>query len=129
MAVSFNHTIIQARDKVASARFLTEILGLSEPGKFGPFAVVQVGETSLDFADTDEQILPRHFAFLVSEPEFDQIFQRIRERNLPYWADPYHNEPGKLNNRDGGRGFYFDDPNGHNLEILTRPYGSGGHNA
>jgi len=129
MAVSFNHTIIQARDKVASARFLTEILGLPEPGKFGPFAVVQVGETSLDFADTDEQISPRHFAFLVSEPEFDQIFQRIRERNLPYWADPYHNEPGKLNDRDGGRGFYFDDPNGHNLEILTRPYGSGGHNA
>lgn len=126
MAVSFNHTIIEAHDKVASAQFLSEILGLPGPRTFGPFAVVQVGETSLDFADTNKQISPRHFAFLVSDPEFDQIFARIRERNLPYWADPHHRESNKINNRDGGRGFYFEDPNGHNLEIITRPYGSGG---
>lgn len=129
MAVSFNHTIIEARDKDASADFLAAVLGLPEPGHFGPFTFVKVGETSLDFADTDEQISPRHFAFLVSDPEFDQIFSRIRERNLAFWADPHHSNPGELNHRDGGRGFYFEDPNGHNLEILTRPYGSGGQNA
>ncbi len=129
MAVSFNHTIIEAHDREGSAAFLTEILGLPAHGHFGPFAVVQVGETSLDFAQTDKTISPRHFAFLVSEPEFDDIFGRIQSRNLPYWADPFHKEPDAINHRDGGRGFYFDDPNGHNLEILTRPYGSGGQGA
>ncbi|MCL4766483.1 MAG: VOC family protein [Hyphomicrobiaceae bacterium] len=129
MAVSFNHTIIQSSDKEGSAQFLSEILGLPEPGTFGPFAVVQVGETSLDFARTDETISPRHFAFLASEPEFDEIFERIRSRSLPYWADPYRKEPGKINHRDGGRGVYFNDPNGHVLEVITRPYGSGGQNA
>ena len=129
MAVSFNHTIIQSSDKEASARFLTEILGLPAHGAFGHFAVVQVGETSLDFVRTDEEIAPRHFAFLVSEPEFDQIFERIRSRNLPYWADPFHKEPDRINHRDGGRGIYFDDPDGHVLEIITRPYGSGAQDA
>jgi hypothetical protein len=67
-----------------------------------------------------------HYAFLVSEPEFDTIFNRIRERKLPYWADPFKNKPGEINRHDGGRGVYFDDPSGHKLEIITRPYGSGG---
>ena len=93
---------------------------------FGHFAVVQVDDTSLDFVETDGEISQRHFAFLVSEAEFDAIFDRIRERGLPYWADPFKKEPGAINYRDDGRGLYFDDPNGHLLEILTRPYGSGG---
>lgn len=124
--VTLNHTIIHARDKHAGAQFLTEILGLPPHTAFGPFAVVQVGETSLDFAETDRPIASRHFAFLVSEEEFDEIFARIRERGLTWWADPYHERPGEINRRDNGRGLYFEDPDGHNLEILTRPYGSGG---
>jgi catechol 2,3-dioxygenase-like lactoylglutathione lyase family enzyme len=126
MAVELNHTIVSARDKRASATFLTEILGLPEPKPFGPFLAVQVSnDVTLDFVDSDEEIVPQHYAFLVTESEFDEIFGRIRQRGLRYWADPHHQEPTTINTRDGGRGAYFDDPNGHNLEILTRPYGSG----
>ena len=88
--------------------------------------VVQVGDTSLDFADSDEDISSQHYAFLVSETEFDEIFARIRERELDYWADPFRQRPSEINSWDDGRGFYFDDPSGHLLEVLTRPYGSGG---
>jgi catechol 2,3-dioxygenase-like lactoylglutathione lyase family enzyme len=126
MAVTLNHTIIHARDPHATAAFLTEVLGLPSYRQLGHFTVVQVGETSLDLLRTDEAISPRHFAFRVSEPEFDEIFGRIKARNLPYWADPFHREPGEINHWDEGRGVYFDDPDGHVLEILTRSYGSGG---
>lgn len=95
------------------------------PSRFGPFAVVQVGDTSLDYMNSDDQIASQHYAFLVSEPEFDEIFARIRERRLPYWADPGRRRGGEINRADGGRGVYFDDPNRHLLEIITRPYGSG----
>jgi catechol 2,3-dioxygenase-like lactoylglutathione lyase family enzyme len=125
MTVRLNHTIVSARDKHEAARFLSEILGLPAPVAVGPFAVVQVGDTSLDFVDDDGKISSRHFAFLVDEREFDEIFDRIRERRLSYWADPFRSEPGRINNWDDGRGVYFDDPNGHLLEIITRPYGSG----
>jgi hypothetical protein len=81
---------------------------------------------SLDFIESDGEITPQHYAFLVGEAEFDEIFGRIRERNLPYWADPGQTQPGEINRRDGGRGVYWEDPNGHFLEVLTRPYGSGG---
>lgn len=125
MTVKLNHTIVSARDKQASARFLSEILGLPAPVPFGPFLAVQTGnEVTLDFLDDDGEIVPQHYAFLVSEKEFDEIYGRIRERDIPYWADPYQREPGRINTRDGGRGLYFEDPNGHLLEILTRPYGS-----
>jgi catechol 2,3-dioxygenase-like lactoylglutathione lyase family enzyme len=126
MGISLNHTIVVARDKEMTAGFLTEILGLPPPMRLGHFAVVRVGESSLDFVETDAPIEQRHFAFLVSEAEFDEIFRRIRDRRLPYWADPFRREPGSINTYDDGRGLYFDDPNGHLLEILTRPYGSGG---
>jgi len=126
MAVRLNHTIVTARDRDASATFLTEVLGLSAPLSFGPFAVVQIGDTSLDFMESDGEIVSQHYAFLVSEQEFDEIFGRIRERGLPYWADPYRQKRGEINGWDDGRGVYFDDPNGHLLEIITRPYGSGG---
>lgn len=125
MAIRLNHTIVAAHDRDASARFLTELLGLPVPSRFGPFAVVQVGDTSLDYMDSDGEIASQHYAFLVSEPEFDAIFARIRERRLPYWADPGRRRRGEINGADGGRGIYFDDPNGHLLEIITRPYGSG----
>ena len=125
MTIQLNHTIVSARDQEASARFLTDILGLPAPTHYGPFTVVQTGETSLDFRSTDEQITSQHYAFLVSEAAFDDIFGRIQSKGVPYWADPHHTKPGEINTRDGGRGCYFDDPDGHNLEILTRPYGSG----
>jgi catechol 2,3-dioxygenase-like lactoylglutathione lyase family enzyme len=126
MTVELNHTLVAARDKVASAKFLTELLGLAAPTSFGPFQVVTLSNgVSLDFVETSENIRPQHYAFLVSEAEFDTIFDRIRALELSYWADPFHQEPGKINTRDRGRGVYFDDPNGHILELLTRPYGSG----
>ena len=127
MAIRLNHTIVAAHDKKTGAKFLTEILGLPAPSLVGPFAVVRVSDdTSLDYIDTDREITPQHYAFLVDESEFDEIFERIRERGLSYWADPGRQERGQLNTWDGGRGVYFDDPNGHLLEIITRPYGSGG---
>jgi catechol 2,3-dioxygenase-like lactoylglutathione lyase family enzyme len=126
MAVRLNHTIVAARDRDASARFLTEILGLSAPLRLGPFDVVQLGDTSLDYMKSDGEIVSQHYAFLVSELEFDEIFGRIKERGLEYWADPSRHKRGEINGWDDGRGVYFDDPNGHLLEIITRPYGSGG---
>jgi catechol 2,3-dioxygenase-like lactoylglutathione lyase family enzyme len=128
MAVQLNHTIVAARDKQVSATFLAEILGLAQPKPFGPFLAVAVdNDVTLDFADwgADGDIPRTHYAFLVGDAEFDEIFGRIRARGLAYWADPHHEVPGEVNTRDGGRGCYFEDPDGHNLEILTRPYGSG----
>ena len=127
MAIRLNHTIVAAREKETAAKFLTEILGIPAPSRVGPFAVVQVSEdTSLDYIDADGEITSQHYAFLVDEFEFDEIFGRIRERRLTYWADPHRHERDQINTWDGGRGVYFDDPNGHLLEIITRPYGSGG---
>jgi catechol 2,3-dioxygenase-like lactoylglutathione lyase family enzyme len=126
MAVRLNHTIVAARDKGVSARFLTEMLGLPAHAIVGPFAVVQVGDTSLDFIDSTDEIASQHYAFLVNEDEFDVIFGRIRERGLPYWADPSQRERDRINDWDGGRGVYFEDPSGHLLEVITRSYGTGG---
>jgi hypothetical protein len=127
MTVQLNHTIVSARDKHASATFLAEILGLPAPAPFGPFLTVQVdNDVTLDFMNSDGEITSQHYAFLVGENDFDEIFARIRERKLPYWADPFKHQPGEINTRDGGQGVYFEDPSGHFLEILTRPYGSGG---
>ncbi|MFF3581778.1 VOC family protein [Streptomyces mirabilis] len=126
MAVELNHTIVAAHDKMASARFLADLLGLEVAPEYGPFVPVQIPNgVTLDYMDTAESISPQHYAFLVSENDFDTIFARVREAGLTYWADPHHHHPGEINHNDGGRGAYFDDPNGHNLEILTRPYGSG----
>ena len=126
MSVDLNHTIVAARDRQRSADFLAEVLGLGAPTPFGPFMVVEVANgVSLDFADADGEVTPQHYAFLVSEPEFDEIFGRIQARDLPYWADPARRRPGEINHNDGGRGVYFPDPDGHFLEIITRPYGTG----
>ena len=126
MAVEFNHTIVHARDKHASAEFLAAILGVPAPVAFGPFLAVELSNgVTLDFMETVDVVLTEHYAFLVSEADFDQIFARIRARNLPYWADPGRTELQQINTRDGGRGLYFEDPSGHLLEILTQPYGSG----
>jgi catechol 2,3-dioxygenase-like lactoylglutathione lyase family enzyme len=124
MPIQLNHTIVHARDKHESAAFLAGILGLPEPTEFGPFFVVQVdNNVSLDFLDSSDPVQPQHYAFLVTESEFDDIFGRIRERDLPYWADPMKRRRGEYNTNDGGRGVYWEDPDGHVLEIITRPYG------
>jgi catechol 2,3-dioxygenase-like lactoylglutathione lyase family enzyme len=126
MSVELNHTIVAARDRHASAAFLAEVLGLAPPTPFGPFMVVETANgVSLDFADTDGDVTSQHYAFLVSEAEFDEILGRIRQRDLPYWADPGRHRQGEINRNDGGRGVYFPDPDDHLLEIITRPYGSG----
>jgi catechol 2,3-dioxygenase-like lactoylglutathione lyase family enzyme len=126
MAVQLNHTIVRSRNKEASARFLTEILGLPEATRFGPFLVVELDNgVSLDFYETDGEIASQHYAFLVTETEFEESFARLRARDLDYWADPGQTRRGQINHRDGGRGVYFEDPNGHLLELITRPYGSG----
>ena len=126
MPVQLNHTIVSARNKHESATFLAEVLGLAQPTPYGPFLVVQVdNDVSLDFADDHGPVHPQHYAFLVGEAEWDQIFDRIRARGLPYWADPGRSRPGEFNTHDGGRGVYWEDPSGHFLEIITRPYGSG----
>jgi catechol 2,3-dioxygenase-like lactoylglutathione lyase family enzyme len=127
MTVQLNHTIVWSRDKRKSAAFLTEMLGLPKPTRFGPFLVVELGNNvSLDFHDTDDEIASQHYAFLISEGEFDEVFGRIRSRGLDYWADPGQSKAGQINRHDGGRGLYFEDPDGHLLEVITRPYGSGG---
>ena len=126
MTAKLNHTIVHARDKRASAEFLSQVLGLPSPVPFGPFLGVQTGnEVTLDFLETDEEIQTQHYAFLVTEAEFDEIFARIKSRKLPYWADPGRRQQNEINTRDRGRGVYFEDPSGNLLEILTRPYGSG----
>jgi catechol 2,3-dioxygenase-like lactoylglutathione lyase family enzyme len=124
MSVQLNHTIVWCRDNERSAAFLTEILGLPAATRFGPFRVVEMANgISLDFHSIDGDIASQHYAFLITEDEFDEIFGRIVERGLDHWADPGRNEPG-INHHDGGRGVYFADPDGHLLEIITRPYGS-----
>ena len=124
MSVKLNHTIVQCTDKHASARFLVEILGLPEPTTYGPFVVVQVdNEVSLDYADDHGTPHKQHYAFLVSDEAFDEIRERIVGRGLTYWADPFHRRENQVNTGDGGRGLYWNDPDGHNLEIITVPYG------
>lgn len=126
MSVELNHTIVHARDQKETAKFLTEILGLPPPEKLYHFLVVRTANgVSLDVLETDETFDMQHYAFLVSEKEFDEIFGRIQERGLKYWADPGRKQENQINRDDGGRGLYFADPSGHYLEILTRPYGSG----
>jgi catechol 2,3-dioxygenase-like lactoylglutathione lyase family enzyme len=124
VAIQLNHTIVWSKNKQASAKFLTELFGLPEARPFGPFLVVDLANgISLDFYEQDETQL-QHYAFLVSDAEFDAIFARIRERGLDYWADPGKSQPGEINHHYNGRGVYFSDPSGHLLEIITTPYGT-----
>ncbi len=118
MTVQLNHTIIPVPDKRAAAAFLAEILGLDPPRPAGPFLCVETANgVTLDYDDRQPPAR-HHYAFLVTEEEFDAIFARVTKRGLAYWADPGHQQENVLN--DNGRGFYFEDPAGHNMEVLTR---------
>jgi catechol 2,3-dioxygenase-like lactoylglutathione lyase family enzyme len=126
VSVRLNHTIVWCRDKSVSAAFLADMLGLPPPKAWGPFHMVDVAnDVSLDYHDINGEIASQHYAFLITEDEFDDVFGRIQARGLEYWADPALAEPGEINRNDGGRGVYWFDPDGHLLEVITRPYGSG----
>jgi catechol 2,3-dioxygenase-like lactoylglutathione lyase family enzyme len=119
-----NHTIIWCSDKARSASFLTDILGLPPARKFLHFLIVDLdNDVSVDFYEKEGDVARQHYAFLVSETEFDAGFEGIKAASLPYWADPARTQPGAINQHWGGRGVYFEDPDGHLLELITRPYG------
>ena len=123
MNVQLNHTIVWCRDKQKSSAFLTEILDLPAATPFGPMLVVKLGNNvSLDFYNNDGKISSQHYAFLIPESDFDQVFGRIVAKGLQYWADPGRQRPGEIYKLNGGRGVYFVDPDGHLLEIMTQPY-------
>lgn len=120
MAIVLNHTIVPARDKEASARFFAQIFGLRYEGPQGHFAPVRVNETlTLDF-DNRETFEPHHYAFHVSDEEFDAILARVKAAGIPYGSGPRSWDDGQINTRRGGRGFYFPDPDGHLYELMTR---------
>lgn len=119
MAIELNHTIVPAHDKVDSAKFFARIFGLQYEGAVSHFAPVQVNDSlTLDF-DNRTQFESHHYAFKVSEEDFDAIFGQIEAEGIPYGSGPFSLEDMKLNHRSGGRGVYFRDPNGHILELLT----------
>ncbi|MFF9559953.1 VOC family protein [Streptomyces albus] len=128
MPVQLNHTIVYAGDQQRSAEFYARLLGLTVQPRFGPFLPVTTANgVSLDFAQAGEgPVAPQHYAFLVTEDEFDEVLGRIEDAGLTHYADPHLQQPGKINHNDGGRGVYWLDPDGHVLEIITRPYGSAG---
>ena len=124
MTVELNHTIVHVADKHRAAEELAEVLGVDPPTTYGPFRVLTLANgVSLDFADDHGTPDHQHYAFLVGESEFDAIRERIVERGLTYWADPFHRQEGRVNTADGGRGLYWEGPDGHHLEIITVPYG------
>ncbi|MCH0543384.1 VOC family protein [Streptomyces sp. MUM 203J] len=127
MPIELNHTIVLSHDREQSARFLAGILGLEPGAPFGPFLPLTVANgVTLDFATAgpDAEIAAQHYAFLVSEEDFDGILARLVEGGIPIQADPHGKHPGRINRNDGGRGVYFPDPSGHGMEAFTRPYGS-----
>ncbi|GAA2724232.1 VOC family protein [Actinocorallia aurantiaca] len=122
--VRLDHTVVHAVDRRLSAEFLAVILGLGVGAPLGPFLPVELGNgVTLDYYEKrDEPIQPQHYAFLVPDERFDLMLSRLEAVGVTYYADPSHTEPGRINRLFGGRGAYFDDPNGHNMEIMTRPY-------
>lgn len=122
--MDLNHTIVWCRNKKRSAEFLARILGRPAPRRFLHFLIVDMDNgVSLDFMEQPGEIAAQHYAFLVTEAEFDAAFARIEDERLDYWADPARTKLREINRRFGGRGVYFRDPDGHLLEIITRPYG------
>ncbi|MFE1777132.1 VOC family protein [Streptomyces sp. NPDC059008] len=123
-SVQLNHTAVYASDRQLSAEFLAAILGLKVGAPFGPFLPVDLGNgVTLDhYEKRDEPIQSQHYAFLVPDEQFDTMIARLEAVGVTYYADPGRTEPGQINRLFGGRGAYFDDPDGHNMEIMTRPY-------
>jgi len=120
MTITLNHTIVPARDKVAAAKFFARIFGLKR-GRTGYFAPVRVNKALTLLFDDDNSFESHHYAFHVGEREFDAIFHRVKKEGIAYGSAPWSLDDGKLNHWGGGRGFYFKDPNGHVLELMTVP--------
>ncbi|MDC0716562.1 VOC family protein [Nannocystis bainbridge] len=122
MAITLNHTIVPAHDKVAAARFFAEIFGVRYEGPVGPFAAVRVNDTlTFDFGDDDGGFEAHHYAFHVDDAEFDAIFARVRAAGLPFASSPHGGFDGRISEYGaGGRRVYFPDPSGHVLELMTR---------
>jgi hypothetical protein len=126
MSIELNHTLVHSRDIWAAAREVASVLGRPEPSAYGPFAVLELDNgASLDFIEDTGEIQAQHYAFLVGEDDFDAVLGRMRDQGRQWWADPFRRAPGEINHDDGGRGLYWEGPDGHWLEIITRPYGSG----
>src|SRR5438874_6619771 len=121
MTITLNHTIVPARDKVAAARFFARIFGLKFKKSRGHFAPVRVNKTLTLLFDHDTSFESHHYAFHVGKAEFDSILRRIRTVGIAYGSAPWSLDDGKLNDWNGGRGVYFQDPNGHVLELMTVP--------
>ena len=122
MTITLNHTIVWARDKDAAARAVAGIFGLCVELRAGHFAPVRVNDTlTLDFADATGTIAGQHYAFHVSDSEFDAILERVKDGGLPFGSGPRSLEDGKLNAWNGGRGFYYKDHDGHVIELMTAP--------
>jgi catechol 2,3-dioxygenase-like lactoylglutathione lyase family enzyme len=122
--MKLNHTIVNCSNQSRSSSFLAEILGRPAATRFGPFHVVSFdNDVSLDYLQMDKPIQQQHYAFLITESEFDAVLERIIDRGITHWADPGRRRVGEINRNDGGRGVYFDDPDGHLLEVITVPYG------
>lgn len=122
--MQLNHTIVNCSNQSKSSNFLVDILGRPVPTRFGPFHVVSLdNDVSLDYLQTDKPIEQQHYAFLITEFEFDAVLGRIIERGITHWADPGRKRAGEINRNDGGRGVYFNDPDGHLLEVITVTYG------
>jgi catechol 2,3-dioxygenase-like lactoylglutathione lyase family enzyme len=120
-----NHTIVWCTDPARSSEYLCSVLGLQPARSFGHFLVVDMANgVSLDFMKHDAPIARQHYAFLVSDAEFDRAFNVIQERGQTYWSDPAREKAGEINRHWGGRGVYFEDPDGHLLELITKPYGA-----
>jgi catechol 2,3-dioxygenase-like lactoylglutathione lyase family enzyme len=125
MPAQLNHTIVWCHDRHRSSAFMAEMLGLPPPRTFLHFEIVDAANgVSLDFMAKDGPVSPQHYAFLVSDEEFDAGLARLRGKDLIFWADPARSRPGEINHHFGGRGVYFEDPDGHLLEMITKPYGS-----
>ena len=121
MTIRLDHTIVHSRDAKAAANFLAELFGLPAPTPVGPFLALRLEDgMTLDFNHMGTDVTIQHYAFQVDDEDFDTIFSRIRDRALPYWADPFHKRPGEINPHGGGRRIYFEDPSGHNMEIFTK---------
>lgn len=118
ITITLNHTIVPARDKAAAAKFFARIFGLKR-GRSDHFAPVRVNKSLMLLFDEDTKFESHHYAFHVSEREFNAIFGRIQKEGIAYGSAPWSPDDGKLNNWGGGRGFYFKDPNGHLLELMT----------
>lgn len=123
MTVTFNHTIIAARDRTESARFFRDLLELAEAPSWGIFTNVMLdGGVLLQFAEPSVEIQMQHYAFLVDDELFDRAYERLQHAGIEHWADPQMSRPGEINTGHGGRGVYFKDPAGHAIELITRPY-------